>query len=636
MSRLNWHQAVLLNMVDAVIALDDRKRIMLLNPAAERLFGQTLNEIQGQPFFETVHFTEDCACTEMQQHQEQVLQTGEPLVFADHISLSLPDGSCRPINGKIVPIYQHHRNTMGILIVIYDHNTEPIPELCLADLQRFIENAPIAIALFDQDMRYLTTSHRWLDDYELGNDNLQGRSHYEVFPEIPSHWKVAHQQALSGAILRDEELFLRKDGSMQWDRWIIQPWYESHNSIGGIVALTEDITERKQLEQENRELLEQLVAAQKIESIGRLAGGIAHDFNNMLNVIQGHVGLALLDIDATHPLHEHLAEIRDAADRSAELTQQLLAFTSQEEIKPRLIDLNQTVTDMLRILKRLIGEEIEFTWEPASEGCIVNIDPSQADQILANLCVNASDAISGIGKVTLKTQNTEFDPDFCALHPGYLPGHFVMLSVSDTGSGMNPETQSRIFEPFFTTKPSGKGTGLGLSTVSGIVRQNQGFIHVESSFGSGSIFQIYLPCRREDQPAHLQKPAARTPIGTSEMILLIDDEPMLAKISREILLSLGYRVMTATSPNQTIQMVIDFQGTIDLLISDVVMPEMNGHDLYQSLHQLQPEMKVLFISGYTSSIMTEHGVISNKTPFLKKPFSRDDLAIKVRQVLEQN
>lgn len=636
MNRLNWHQAVLQNMVDAVIAVDDRKQIMLINPAAERLLGQSLSQVLGQAFSEILHFADHQSRTEMQQHLDHVLQTGEHTIFADHTSLMMKDDSTRQISGNIAPIYEHPGKIMGALIVIYARKSEQELGLCLGDLQQFIKTAPIAIALFDKNMRYLATSQRWIDDYRLGSDHLEGRSHYEVFPEIPNHWKVAHQQALSGAILRDEELFLRQDGSMHWLSWVIQPWYESRNSIGGIAILSEDITDRKQLEQENQELLEQLVAAQKIESIGRLSGGIAHDFNNMLNVIQGHVGLALLDIDAQHPLHEHLTEIRDAADRSTELTQQLLAFASRQEIEPRFIDLNQTIEDMLRILKRLIGEEIKFAWEPESTGCVVKMDPSQLDQILANLCVNASDAISGIGKITLRTQNREFDPDFCARHPGFLPGRYVMLSVSDTGTGMNQETQSRIFEPFFTTKPPGKGTGLGLSTVSGIVNQNQGFIHVESEPGSGSTFEIYLPCRREGKPALTLELASHTPVGTNEMILLIDDEPMLAKISREILLSLGYRVITATSPNEAIQMAIDFHGTIDLLITDVVMPEMNGHDLYHSLHQLQPELKVLYMSGYSSHIMAEHGVIRDDTSFLKKPFSRDDLAVKVRQVLEQD
>ncbi|MEQ8852534.1 ATP-binding protein [Gimesia sp.] len=633
MSRLNWHQAVLQNMIDAVIAVDTRQRIMLMNPSAERLLGRTIKEIQGQDFFETFLLAAIEFRAEMQQSLESVLSTGEYVIFSSQPAINTKENSPQQINGNIAPLYEHPGKIMGALFVFYNQNEDQDPFLCFRDLQNFIVNSPVAIALFDRNMRYLATSRRWIDDYRL-EDNLQGRSHYEVFPEIPNHWRVAHQQCLAGSILRNEELFPREGGAAHWINWIIQPWYESRNSIGGMVILTEDITDRKHLEQENQELLEQLVAAQKIESLGRLAGGIAHDFNNMLNVIQGHVGLALLDIDTDHPLHHHLTEIRDAAERSTELTQQLLSFSSREEAEPRLIELNQSIEGMLRILKRLIAEEIEFVWEPESEGCIVKMDPSQIDQILANLCVNASDAISGIGTITLKTENREFDHEFCKAHPEYLPGHFVMLSVSDTGPGIDPATQARIFEPFFTTKPQGKGTGLGLSTVAGIVKQNQGFVRVENQPGSGSTFQIFLPCRRDGKPLPHLEPAVRAPIGTSEMILLIDDEPMLAKISREILLSLGYRVIIATSPREAIQILLDFKGTVDLLITDMVMPEMNGQELYLALQKLQPNLNVLYMSGYTLHIMAEQGITSEENSFLKKPFSRNELAVKVRQVLQ--
>lgn len=634
MSRLNWHQAVLQNMIDAVIAVDRDQRIMLLNPAAERLLGHALQQILGQNFFETFAFTTAESRAEIQNTLEMVLVTGEHAVIASQAPLTTKTGSPLQISGNISPIYEHPGRIMGALLVLYDPAAEMEQHLCSEDLLSFIENAPIAVALFDNSMRYLAASRRWIDDYKLDCESLLGRLHYEVFPETPTHWRIAHQQGLSGATLRDEELFLRHDGSVKWDRWILLPWYESRDSIGGIIVLTEDITDRKHLEQENQDLLEQLVAAQKIESLGRLAGGIAHDFNNMLSVIQGHVGLALLDIDSDHPIHHHLTEIRDAAERSTELTQQLLSFSSREESEPRLIELNQSIEGMLRILKRLIAEEIEFVWEPEADGCIVKMDPSQIDQILANLCVNASDAISGIGTITLKTENREFDHEFCKAHPDYLPGHFVMLSVSDTGPGIDPATQARIFEPFFTTKPQGKGTGLGLSTVAGIVKQNQGFVRVENQPGSGSTFEIFLPCRRDGKPLPLLERAVRAPVGTNEMILLIDDEPMLAKISREILLSLGYRVIIATSPRDAIQMMLDFKGTVNLLITDVVMPEMNGQELYHALQKLQPNLNVLYMSGYTLHIMAEQGITSEENSFLKKPFSRNELAVKVRQVLQ--
>ena len=503
-------------------------------------------------------------------------------------------------------------------------------------LHTFIENAPIAIALFDQQLRYLATSQRWLQDYGLDGEILLGRSHYEVFPEIPEHWKTAHQRALAGAVLRNEECFIRADGSLQWLRWVIQPWHESPDTIGGIVMLTEDITERKTLEEENRKLLEQFAASQKMESVGRLAGGVAHDFNNMLNVILGHVGLGLLDIDAKHPLYDHLVEIRSAAERSAELTEQLLAFASRQVIEPRLLDLNETIEDMIKMLRRLIGEGIEFVWLPGASLGLVKMDPSQIDQILANLCVNASDAISGIGKITLETRNIEFDEVFCREHPGYLPGKYVQLAVSDSGSGIDQETLKNIFEPFFTTKRAGKGTGLGLATIYGIVKQNKGMIQVSSEVGSGSRFEISLPRQAAGEKTKVIKETFETPPGQNEVILLIDDEAMLARTTRDILASLGYQVLTATNPREAIQAAQDYQGTIDLLISDVVMPEMNGKDLFNTLKIIRPELKVLYISGYTVNIIADHGVLKDGIIFLQKPFSRHQLAVKVRQVIEQN
>ncbi|MFH1299821.1 MAG: response regulator, partial [Planctomycetota bacterium] len=449
------------------------------------------------------------------------------------------------------------------------------------------------------------------------------------------HWKAAHRKALAGAVLHDEERFLREDGSVQWLRWVIQPWYESRDTIGGIVMLTEDITERKQLEEENKQLLEQFAAAQKMESIGRLAGGVAHDFNNMLNVILGHVSLTLLDIDSSNPIHTHLVEIRNAAERSADLTQQLLAFASRQVIAPKLLDLNDTIEDMIKMLRRLIGEDIEFAWLPGTSLGLVKMDPSQVDQILANLCVNASDAISGIGKITLETQNIDFAEQYCSEHQDYLPGKYVMLSVSDSGSGMDQATLANIFEPFFTTKKAGKGTGLGLATVYGIIKQNKGFIHVESEPGKGATFQLFIPRQQAGVKSKDTRRTSQVPHGIDEVILLIDDEPMLSNVSKNILESLGYEVLAANSPREAIRIAQEYQGSIDLLLTDVVMPEMNGKDLYKSLKAIVPNLKVLFMSGYTVNIIADHGVINDGIFFLQKPFSRDELAIKVRQIIEQ-
>ena len=633
---LDWNRAALLSMADAVIAVDANQQVILVNKAAERLTGWKQAEARGKPVSQVLQLSNEHADTEFQSQLELVLQTGDCVSIGNHTSLLTRDGVAHLITGNVSPIQDESGGIIGALFMIYAQSNQPSLGLSQEDLQLFIENAPVAIALFDRKMRYLATSRRWLEDYKLRSDSLLGKSHYDIFPEIPPHWKTAHQQGLAGAVLRDEEPFLREDGSVQWIRWVIQPWHESDKSIGGIVILTEDITERKTLEQENKQLLEQFAAAQKMESVGRLAGGVAHDFNNMLNVILGHVSLTLLDIDSTNPLYEHLTEIRNAAERSAELTQQLLAFASRQVIAPKLLDLNETIEDMIKMLRRLIGEDIEFVWQPGAGLGLVKMDPSQVDQILANLCVNASDAISGIGKITLETKNIEFDESFCAAHQGYLPGKYVMLSISDTGSGMDDATLLNIFEPFFTTKKAGKGTGLGLATVYGIIKQNKGFIHVDSEPGQGSSFQLFIPRQISGKKSKVARRPSHTPQGIDEVILLIDDEPMLSKISKEILESLGYEVLAASSPREAIRIAQEYQGTIDLLITDVVMPEMNGRDLYQRLKDVRPRLKVLFMSGYTVNIIADHGVLNDNIFFLQKPFSRNELAVKVRQIIEQD
>ncbi|MAX38540.1 MAG: hypothetical protein CME33_18455 [Gimesia sp.] len=446
----DWYAAALQNLTETVIAVSLQEQVMLLNSPAEQLTGWKQSDALGKPVSEILEFSTKSQTLDHSLLLAPVLQSGRTVNIPDWTFLQESHAAEHLISGQILPVREKNGTIIGALYQLHTKSagksTQPKLGLSEHDLHTFIENAPIAIALFDQQLRYLATSQRWLEDYSLVSEHLLGRTHYEVFPEIPEHWKTAHQQALAGSVLRDEECFVRADGSLQWLRWVIQPWHESPEIIGGIVMLTEDITERKLLEIENRKLLEQFAASQKMESIGRLAGGVAHDFNNMLNVILGHVGLGLLDIDEKHSLHDHLVEIRSAAERSAELTEQLLAFASRQVIEPRLLDLNETIEDMIKMLRRLIGEGIEFVWLPGSSLGLVKMDPSQIDQILANLCVNASDAISGIGKITLETHNVEFDEAYCLEHPGYLPGKYVQLVVSDNGTGMDQETLKNIFE----------------------------------------------------------------------------------------------------------------------------------------------------------------------------------------------
>jgi PAS domain S-box-containing protein len=395
-----------------------------------------------------------------------------------------------------------------------------------------------------------------------------------------------------------------------------------------------DITERKNAEEERIRLEAQLQQAQKMESVGRLAGGVAHDFNNMLTVIIGYADLALRKMDPSLTLFTDLQEIRKAAERSAELTRQLLAFARKQNIAPKVLDLNDTVAGMLKMLHRLIGEDIHLNWQPKGGLWPVKVDPSQIDQILANLCVNARDAISGVGKITLETGNCAFDVKYCTVHAGFNPGEYVRLAVSDDGCGMNKEILSHLFEPFFTTKVVGKGTGLGLATVYGIVKQNNGFINVYSEPDHGSTFKIYLP-RYADQTDQVWTEGEPEPARRGhETVLLVEDEPAILKMLTHMLMTQGYTVLPAALPDEAVRLSREYTDEIHLLVTDVVMPKMNGRDLATTLLSFFPHLKCLFMSGYTADVIAHHGVLDEGVNFIEKPFLMQELAIKVREVLD--
>jgi signal transduction histidine kinase/ActR/RegA family two-component response regulator len=390
---------------------------------------------------------------------------------------------------------------------------------------------------------------------------------------------------------------------------------------------------REQAERKGLSLEAQLFQAQKMEAVGRLAGGVAHDFNNMLAVITGHADLALEETAPDSALHAHLLEIQKAAQRSAELTHQLLAFARKQTIAPKVLDLNATVGGLLKMLRRLIGEDIELLWKPTGKLWPVNMDPAQINQILANLVVNARDAIAGVGTITIETGQVAFDETYCEAHSGFVAGQYVLLAVSDDGCGMDKETLAQLFDPFFTTKPPGQGTGLGLATVYGIVKQNHGFINVYSEPGRGTTFKIYLSRHRGDRADtdDTREPGV-VPTGT-ETVLLVEDEEALLKLGARQLERLGYIVLAAASPYQALQLAGEYASNIQLLMTDVIMPGMSGRDLCQQLSALRPGLKCLYVSGYTANVIAHHGVLDEGVHFLQKPFSREALAAKLRETL---
>jgi PAS domain S-box-containing protein len=394
-----------------------------------------------------------------------------------------------------------------------------------------------------------------------------------------------------------------------------------------------DITAQKNAEREKSELEAQLVQAQRMESIGRLAGGVAHDYNNMLGAIIGYSERAIAEIDASSAVHGMLFEILKAANRSADVTRQLLSFARKQTIVPKIFDLNKSVLDMFNMLRRLIGSDIELVWSSHPGSLPINMDPTQLDQVVVNLCVNARDAIQGTGKVSLSTATATFDAEYCTKNAGFFPGHFAVLAVSDTGTGIDKEILSRIFEPFFTTKENGKGTGLGLASVYGAIKQNGGFIDVHSQPSVGTIFTVYIPLA-EDSLSHDQVADLPPRLhGTGKTILIAEDEDAILDVARFNLEDAGYTVLPANSPTAALQLANRYPHKIDLLITDVIMPEMNGRDLASHLNISFPQLKCLFISGYTANVISNPDALDDNVHFLQKPFRRAELLTKVDAIL---
>ena len=445
--------------------------------------------------------------------------------------------------------------------------------------------------------------------------------------------RVITQLLASGQPLKYEKEYIHKDGR----RIPLELLAHIRQNEGGkpdvFYAFFTDLTERKQQEQETKKLNEQLFQAQKMESVGRLAGGVAHDYNNMLSVIMGYAQMALEKTDPASPVYEDLLEIHEAGQRSVNITRQLLAFARKQTVAPQILDLNKNVEGMLKMLKRLIGEDINLIWLPSPALPTVKIDPSQIDQLLANLCVNARDAITGVGKITIETGRATLDVGYCAVHQGAVPGEYVLLAVSDNGHGMEKEVLDKIFEPFFTTKEMGRGTGLGLATVYGIVKQNNGFVYVYSEPGEGTTFKIYLPEHAEDITGGAKEPEGNPQRGAGETVLVVEDEAVMLKLTARMLADQGYSVLTAGTSKEAIRLAHDNAGKIDLLLVDVIMPEMNGRELAELLITFQPGLKCLFMSGYTSTVIAAHGILEEGVHFIQKPFSAKDLAAKVRKVL---
>ncbi len=507
----------------------------------------------------------------------------------------------------------------------------------LNKLSRAVEQSASTIIITDSQgyIEYANPRLAETSGYSLAEILKQHTRIFKSGLTSPEMYQQLWETITAGKEWRGEFHNRKKNGELYWESTSISPIKNADGVITHFLAVKEDITERKQAEETRSKLEEQLRQAQKMESIGQLASGVAHDFNNLLTVIHGYADLIQHKIGPGGPLAEDLEQIRRASERAATLTRQLLAFSRQQVLSPTILDLNDLVTDLHKMLGRLIGEDIRLTTILEPELWAITADPGQIEQVVMNLVVNARDAMPTGGKVTIETKNIHLDEGYAQTHFEVPIGPCVMLTVTDTGHGMDKQTLTRIFEPFFTTKEQGKGTGLGLATVYGIIKQSGGDITVYSEPGQGTTFSIYLPATEENSdtslPAHQNQSLTR---HRSETILLVEDNDLVRNIVHDVLQTEGYTILETDSGAEALLIARQEQGKIDLLLTDVVMPEMSGGELAEQLQALYPQIKVLFMSGYTDVVVRQK-LLSAEIEFISKPFSPGSLAEKVHQVLDK-
>jgi len=464
----------------------------------------------------------------------------------------------------------------------------------------------------------------------INSDDVIGRKVTEVFPGIEQYGLLqVFKRVWETELPENHPISLYQDAR-------ISGWRENRVfklPSGNIVSVYEDMTQQQMAKEEKIQLEDQLRQSAKMETVGRLAGGVAHDFNNILTGINGYAEMIIEGLEVDDPLRPNMEVILNAGKRAAGLTNQLLAFSRKQVIAPKVIAPNDILKGSQKMLRRIIGEDIDFVFAPGRRLWRINADPTQLDQVLMNLAVNARDAMPDGGKLTIETQNVSLDDEYCKSHAGFIPGDYVMLAVTDTGHGMDEETKSKIFEPFFSTKEVGKGTGLGLSMVYGVMKKNKGFINVYSEIDEGTTFKIYYPALKEKAEKLPKDKLADMPTGT-ETVLLVEDEDLVRNLAKAVLERQGYTVIAAPDGSKAHLEYTQYAGEIDILLTDVIMPKINGRQLYEKLLGLKPGLKALFMSGYTEDAIAHHGVLDKGTHFLQKPFTIEALAKAVRKALD--
>ena len=611
----------------AIVTFDPEGVVTMWNPAAERIFGWSGNEVLGMrlPFVPAEKQEEFLAL------RRRALQ-GE--VFTEpELHRRRADGSPIVVSVSTSPLRRPDGTIYGIMSILMDVTERKAAEESRARLTMAVEQAGESIVITDTrgTIQYVNPAFERITGYDrmevIGKNPriLQSGRHDAAF--YRNLWETLRR----GEAWRGTFLDKRRDGTLYEEDAVISPVRDPSGQVVNYVAVKRDVTDVRRME-------EQLRQSQKMEAVGRLAGGVAHDFNNLLTAISGYSDLLLHRLPDYSTLRRDVEEIRKAGDRAAALTRQLLAFSRRQVLQPKVLDLNTVVAKMEPMLRRLIGEKIELSTVLSPSLSRVKADPGQIEQVIVNLAVNARDAMPDGGRITVETADAELSPSYAAVHSEVRPGPHVLLSVTDTGHGMSDETQAHLFEPFFTTKEKGKGTGLGLATVYGIVQQSGGHIRVNSAADRGSTFLMYLP--KVETPEDGAQGADRSlpphPSPGTETVLLAEDEEAVRRLAREILSGNGYKVLEAGSGYEALLLSEAHRGEIHLLLTDVSMPKMSGRELTERIRPLRPDLRVLYMSGYTDDAILRDSILEEEIPYLQKPFSPEGLARKVREVLDSD
>ncbi len=614
---------------DAVFVKDLEGRYLMINSAGARFLGHSVDEVIGRTDAEL--FVPEVG-RDIMERDRKVIESGYVQTYEEFGTAA---GVTRLYSATKGPFHDPSGHVVGLLGICRDITDRKRAEEEIRQseqkLQMHIENTPLAVVEWDLDFRVVAWNPAAERIFGYSREEASGQhGHFIVPPDVrPAVDRVWHELLTTkkGGMRGSANDNVTKDGRLISCEWYNTPLIDDAGRVLGVASLVQDVSERVGLE-------ERLRQSQKMEAVGRLAGGVAHDFNNLLTVILGYTQILADGVPSGSRLADSAAQIKSAADRAAGITRQLLAFSRKQVLSPRIINLNDIMLNLDSLLRRLIGEDIEVITMPANDLGSVRADPGQIEQVLMNLALNARDAMPHGGTLTLETANVDLDEAYAGEHQPIGPGHYVMLVVSDNGHGMTPEVRARVFEPFFTTKEVGKGTGLGLSTVYGIVKQSGGYIWVCSDPGRGTSFKIYFP--RVDQPAHSLRSDRRlsgVQRGT-ETILLVEDDPQLRQLSSSVLTHCGYKVLVAGGPEEALTVAQSNHRDLRLLVSDVIMPTMNGRQLAEKILQISPKTRVLYISGYTNNAIAHYGVLDEGLWFLPKPFTLSALIAKVREVLD--